>query len=233
MLVVGGLFVGDAKTVRPPRPLSAPLSARQERRKRALDLLVAPVLLVLATPLLALLALAICLDSRGSPFFGQDRVGAGGRLFRCYKLRTMAVGAEADDRDHHAYVAALIRGEGQQHDGVYKLADRRVTRVGRALRRYSLDELPQLWNVVRGDMSLVGPRPPMPSEVELYDERAWLRLKGRPGLTGAWQVGGRCLVGFHEMVALDLAYWDGWSLARDLKILLLTPIAVFSARGAA
>jgi lipopolysaccharide/colanic/teichoic acid biosynthesis glycosyltransferase len=138
------------------------------------------------------------------------------------------------DSEHQRYVAALIRGEAQRHRGMYKLTDDpRVTRVGRVLRRWSIDELPQLWNVLRGDMSIVGPRPPLEREVEQYDARTWLRLRGRPGLTCLWQVNGRCELSFAEQVELDLEYWRRWSLWRDVGILARTPWAVMSGKGAA
>jgi lipopolysaccharide/colanic/teichoic acid biosynthesis glycosyltransferase len=147
------------------------------------------------------------------------------------KLRTMTVGN--DDREHREYVAALIKGEGSTHGGSFKLmGDRRITRVGRFLRRYSLDELPQLLNVVRGDMSLVGPRPPVTAEVDHYDVTHWMRLRVKPGMTGAWQVAGRCELTYDEMVRLDVDYWRSWSVRTELRILVRTLPAVLSGRGA-
>src|SRR5438270_3961305 len=143
--------------------------------KRAIDIIVAVIGLVLTLPVLVAAMVAVRLDSAGPALFRQTRVGAGGGRFRLYRLRTMVV--DNDDSAHQAYVAAMIRGEAKPNGGVYKLTDDpRVTRVGRTLRRYSVDELPQLWNVLRGDMSLIGPRPPLPSEVDLYDEWALQRL---------------------------------------------------------
>lgn len=200
--------------------------------KRAIDLAGALLVGLIALPILALAAIAIKLDSKGPVFFIQERMGRDGRRFRLVKLRTMSV--DNDDSQHLAYVASMIKGEAEQHDGVFKLtADPRVTRVGRILRKLSIDELPQLWNVVRGDMSLVGPRPPMPTEVALYDARAWERLRVKPGLTGLWQVSGRNRLGFADMVELDLSYWASWSLGRELSILLRTPAAVLGTRKAA
>jgi lipopolysaccharide/colanic/teichoic acid biosynthesis glycosyltransferase len=178
------------------------------------------------------IALAVKLSSRGPVFFSQDRVGADGRLFRLYKFRTMYV--NNDDSVHRHYVEALMRGEAAQHDGMYKLAhDPRVTRVGRVLRRYSLDEIPQLWNVLLGDMSIVGPRPPLLTESQKYDAFAWNRLRVPPGLTGLWQVSGRCALSFKEMVELDVEYWRKWSPLLDVRILARTPVALASTRGAA
>ena len=200
--------------------------------KRALDLTVALIGLAVTLPLLVMAMFAIWIDSPGSPIFQQDRLGAGGRRFRLYKLRTMV--ADNDDSAHHAYVEALIRGEADHTNGVFKLVDDpRITQVGRFLRRTSIDEIPQLWNVVRGEMSLVGPRPPMVTEAALYDDWAWQRLQVKPGLTGLWQVSGRCELSFDEMVALDIEYSRRWSPLLELQILLKTPKAVLSARGAA
>lgn len=200
--------------------------------KRTFDVTLGLLGLVLAFPVLLLAAVAIKLDSPGPVLFHQTRVGASGRRFRIHKLRSMVV--DNDDSEHRAYVAALIRGEAGTHGGMFKLVrDPRVTRVGRLLRRLSLDEVPQLWNVVRGEMSLVGPRPPLPNEVALYDERAQQRLRIRPGLTGLAQIHGRCELTFDEMVTKDIEYWRSWNLMLELKILLKTPAAVFSKRGAA
>jgi lipopolysaccharide/colanic/teichoic acid biosynthesis glycosyltransferase len=214
------------------RSFREPLHAGHRGVKRAIDLFGAIVGLVLTVPVLVVALIAIKLDSPGPAIFRQDRLGAGGRRFRVYKLRTMRTGN--DDSAHRAYYDALIRGEAEQTNGVFKLVDDpRITRVGRFLRKTSLDEIPQLWNVLRGEMSLVGPRPPILTEAELYDERAWQRLGCKPGLTGLWQVSGRCALTFDEMVALDVQYYRAWSPALELRILLKTPRAVLSARGAA
>lgn len=213
--------------------LFAPGLSRGARAfKRSLDVAVALAVLLAVLPVLVLAGVLVKLDSRGPVLFSQVRVGAGGRRFRILKLRTMHV--DNDDAIHRAYVAALIRGDADRQDGMFKLVhDPRITRVGRWLRRFSIDELPQMWNVARGDMSLVGPRPPLPAEVELYDERALERLAVKPGVTGLPQVSGRCELTFAESVDLDIEYVRSWTVGMELKILLLTPGAVFSKRGAA
>ena len=200
--------------------------------KRAMDVVVATVALMAVLPVLVLAATAIVVESRGGALFTQTRVGAAGRPFRIFKLRTMRVGS--DDTEHRAYVAALIRGEGTSEGGMYKLVhDDRRTGLGRFLRSFSIDELPQLWNVLRGDMSIVGPRPPLPEEAALYDSKAAARLAVKPGLTGLWQVSGRSRLSFEEMVELDVRYWQEWSLLLDLQILLRTPKAVLWNRDTA
>lgn len=195
--------------------------------KRALDILVASAGLVLAAPLIALIAIAIRLDSRGPAFFWQVRVGQGGRRFRIVKFRTMVCGAE-EMRDQ------LVGKSVYSDERLFKIPDDpRITRVGRFLRRTSLDELPQLWNVVRGEMSLVGPRPPLPSEVELYEEHHFARFEVRPGITGPWQVAGRnAITDFEEVVALESAYIRDWSLLDDFVLMLRTVPAVLRMRGA-
>jgi lipopolysaccharide/colanic/teichoic acid biosynthesis glycosyltransferase len=212
-------------------PFANPLPLGGRLVKRALDVTVALVGLVLALPVALVAMVAVRLDSPGPALFRQIRMGANGRRFRLYKLRTMQHGN--DDRAHREYVAKLITGRGERCEDVYKLVhDPRITRVGRLLRNWSIDELPQLWNVVRGDMSLVGPRPPLPHEAELYPARAWGRLRVKPGITGLWQVSGRCELSFDDMVSMDVRYWQRWSILSDLRILLETPGAVLSRRGA-
>ncbi len=225
----GDVAFVDAATLGDDAPaFSAPARAF----KRSVDLVLATAALLAVLPVLVLAALAVKVDSHGPVLFAQTRVGARGKRFRIYKLRTMIV--DNDDSVHRAYVAALIRGEADRQNGMFKLVrDPRITRVGRVLRRFSLDELPQLWNVVRGDMSLVGPRPPLPAEVELYDDRALQRLSAKPGITGLPQVRGRCELTFSESVELDIEYVRSWSVLLELKILLLTPFVVLSKRGAA
>jgi len=201
----------------------APLAVRGA--KAAFDRLVGLALLVLAAPVLALLALVVRLDSPGPAFFRQVRVGRHGRPFTMYKLRTMVTDAEV--------VRAEIEHADEGAGVLFKIRrDPRVTRAGRVLRRTSLDELPQLLNVVRGEMSLVGPRPALPGEVAAYDERTRRRLAVRPGLTGLWQVSGRSDLGWEESVGLDLSYTDNVTLGRDLGICLRTVRAVTSRRGA-
>ena len=200
--------------------------------KRSLDVLLSIVALVLSLPLLLVALVAVKLDSPGPALFTQVRVGANGRRFRLYKIRTMTT--DNDDSEHRAYYAALVRGEAHPEGDLFKLRhDHRLTRVGALLRRLSIDELPQLWNVLRGEMSLVGPRPIQPHELELCPEVAWQRLRVKPGITGAWQVSGRSRLTFDQMVALDIEYWRTWSLRSDLKILLRTPKAVLADRGTA
>ena len=206
-------------------PFGAPLPPLCRAFKRTTDVVVAGTTLLLALPLLTVAAVAIVVESPGGWLFAQTRLGADGRPFRMYKLRTMR--RDNDDSAHRAYVAAYIRGEGQAAAGMYKLTgDPRRTRVGALLRRFSIDEFPQLWNVIRGDMSVVGPRPPLPSEAELYDAMARRRMAAKPGLTGLWQVSGRSRLTFAEMVELDVRYWVDWSPLLDLKILARTPKVV-------
>lgn len=193
--------------------------------KRLIDLLLVVVSAPLVLPLAALISLAIRLDSPGPVIFAQQRVGKDGRLFTCYKFRTMVADAEA----RKAELERMNEADGP----LFKMRDDpRMTRTGRVLRRLSLDELPQLWNVVRGEMSWVGPRPPTPAEVASYEEWHRRRLSGVPGLTGLWQVLGRSDTSFDEMVRLDIYYIENWSLGMDLRILLQTLPAVLSGRGA-
>jgi exopolysaccharide biosynthesis polyprenyl glycosylphosphotransferase len=208
--------------------LETPSFSRGARTaKRALDLVAAGAVLLLAAPLLALIAALIKLESPGPVLFTQSRVGRRGQVFRLLKFRSMGVGADAHKE--------VLLDENDIADGVmFKIhADPRVTRVGRVLRRLSLDELPQLLNVVRGDMSLVGPRPLVIPEAQALGA-GWQarRVDLRPGLTGPWQVAGRSDIPFDEMITFDYLYVSGWSLARDIEILLATVPAVLSGRGA-
>ncbi|RME41922.1 MAG: sugar transferase [Chloroflexi bacterium] len=206
--------------------------------KRAMDLVLAAIGLVLATPAMLLIALLIKLDSAGPVLFKQTRLGRGGRPFTFYKFRTMY--QNAGHELHRQYVQSLIRNEIPQNGSsdpptasVFKLTrDPRITRVGRFLRRTSLDELPQIFNVIKGEMSLVGPRPPLPYEVEEYQDWHRGRLTAIPGITGLWQVRGRSRVPFDEMVRMDLDYIARQSLWLDFRILLLTIPAVISGNGA-
>jgi exopolysaccharide biosynthesis polyprenyl glycosylphosphotransferase len=199
--------------------------ARVAWTKRAFDLLAGALILLGCSPILLVIALAIKLDSSGPVFFFQERVGKDGRLFRMMKFRSMR-------RDADRLVAEL-RERNEATGPLFKMRnDPRVTRVGRLLRRTSLDELPQLFNVVRGEMSLVGPRPPLPREVADYEDWQHGRLRAVPGMTGLWQVSGRSDVPFHDMVRLDLHYIRNWSLALDLEIILRTVPAVVGNRGA-
>jgi lipopolysaccharide/colanic/teichoic acid biosynthesis glycosyltransferase len=203
--------------------------------KRTIDVLGSILALVMCSPLFLLIGVAIRLTSKGPILFRQQRVGQYGTPFTVLKFRSMYV--NRDDGNHREYVTQLIAGSAEKRasngqngtdEGVYKLTDdERVTRVGSLLRRSSLDELPQLFNVLRGEMSLVGPRPALPYEVAAYD--LWHRtrlLQAKPGITGLWQVSGRNRVTFDEMVRLDLAYARTWSPWLDIQILLRTPRAV-------
>jgi lipopolysaccharide/colanic/teichoic acid biosynthesis glycosyltransferase len=193
--------------------------------KRSCDLVVGAVLLTLSAPALVAAAVAIKATSPGPVLFHQQRIGKGGNPFVVYKLRTMANDAEQE----HAEFAARRGVDGQ----LFKLeADPRVTRVGRFLRRSSLDEVPQLWNVLRGDMALVGPRPFVPSESSSINGFAQRRFEVRPGLTGLWQVSGRSNLSFDELQRLDYLYVASWSLWWDLRILWNTPARVLRGHGA-
>jgi len=194
---------------------------------RALDLLATTVLVLLLAPFILLIALVIKLDSPGPVFFRQQRVGRDRRSFLVAKFRTMQHGADHDV--HRDYMLALI----ESGTPAPKLAgDARVTRFGGFLRRTSLDELPQLWNVLRGDMSLVGPRPPIPYEVEHYPSHWFERFAVKPGVTGLWQVSGRSEVSLEEMIELDVEYVRRRSVLLNVWILLRTAPAVLTMRGA-
>ncbi|MGH9215113.1 MAG: sugar transferase [Acidimicrobiales bacterium] len=232
--------------------MSRPQSATRRRYlavKRGVDIVGACLLLMLASPLLAAIPIAIKLDSRGPALFRQQRIRGrqidGGpewalEPFRLYKFRTMVAGA--DPSLHQQYIEAYIarddgalaqlrpgRGNG---DSYRPLRDPRVTRVGAWLRKLSLDELPQLWNVLRGDMSLVGPRPPLPYEVAMYGERDLQRLTAPQGITGMAQVRGRCSIGFDDLIRHDLEYVASQSIWLDIKVLALTLPVVLSRKGA-
>lgn len=204
--------------------------ARQALRwtKRLFDVVLAALLLVVLLPLLAVIALRIGLHDGGEVIFRQQRVGRDGKLFEFLKFRTMVTGAEAV-KVEMAERAVQDRGNAV----MFKMRnDPRITSPGRLLRRYSLDELPQLWNVLRGDMSLVGPRPALPREVENYDDDARRRLHVRPGITGLWQVSGRSDLSWEDTVRLDTYYVDNWSFTQDIQILVRTVRAVLASSGA-
>ena len=193
--------------------------------KRVLDVLVALLALPFALPVMAVADIAIKLDSPGPVFHRAIRVGRGGRKFPFLKLRSMQADAEE--------LRGLLLHLNQAQGPAFKLHnDPRVTRVGKILRKTSLDELPQLWHVLKGDMSLVGPRPPFPEEVEKYEPWMLKRLSVRPGLTCLWQIRGRSDLSFEEWMRLDIEYVDRCSFPLDVKILLRTVPAVLSARGA-
>lgn len=206
--------------------------------KRVIDIVGSSLLLLLLSPVLAVIAVVIKLTSKGPVVFEQDRLGQFGKQFKCLKFRTMY--ANNDPKIHQEFIQKFISGKDEKNKkkdaepAVYKITnDPRITPIGRFLRKTSLDEFPQFWNVLRGEMSLVGPRPPVPYEFEVYDH--WHRrrvLEVRPGVTGLWQVSGRSRTCFDDMVRLDLRYAKSWSLWLDVKILLATPFAVFTGDGA-
>jgi len=208
------------------------------RIKQVMDIAGSGLALILCTPLFLMIAVAVKASSKGPVLFRQQRVGQYGQCFTFLKFRSMRI--NNDDSLHKEYTTRLIAGRGEHQsdnrsgDGIYKLTnDPRITRVGRFLRRTSLDELPQLVNVLKGDMSLVGPRPAIPYEVAAY--QTWHRrrvLEVKPGITGLWQVTGRSRVKFDEMVRLDLRYATSWSPLLDIRILMHTPRAVIGGAGA-
>jgi exopolysaccharide biosynthesis polyprenyl glycosylphosphotransferase len=214
---VGGLPLVH---IDPPRAIGA-----TRRAKRFFDVLSAAALILAFAPVFVVTALCVRLHDGGPVLFRQTRIGRDGRTFDCLKFRTMIVDADAR-------LAELHVREGY-HEGLFKMKDDpRVTRPGAWLRRYSLDELPQLFNVLRGDMSLVGPRPPLPVEVAHYNDAARRRLHVRPGMTGLWQVSGRSDLAWPEAIRLDLYYVDNWSMLQDMSILAKTVGAVLGSRGA-
>jgi exopolysaccharide biosynthesis polyprenyl glycosylphosphotransferase len=192
--------------------------------KRLLDVAGAALALLLGWPLMLLLVAAIKLDSAGAVFYRAQRTGRKGRTFTCYKFRTMCTNADKLKED--------LKDRNERDGILFKISnDPRITRVGRFLRKYSLDELPQFYNVLRGDMSLVGPRPPLASEVEQYDIAHLRRLDVLPGMTGLWQVEARQDPSFDSYISLDTAYVENWSLWLDMKILVRTVGVVFSGTG--
>ena len=206
---------------------------------RGMDLVIASTVLVLVGPLMALIAILVRATSHGSVIFKQRRVGLNGQTFICYKFRSMV--ADADAQIHKEYVTEYasgrlshLRAAKERGDSPYKLAnDSRVTPFGKLLRRSSCDELPQLFNVLKGEMSIVGPRPDVPYSVDLYKDWHRIRLQAKPGITGLWQVKGRSRVPFEEMMQLDVEYVLSQSIWHDLKIIMLTIPAVLQTRGAA
>ncbi len=212
--MIQGVAKPDVLVIQPPT-----------RAKRLFDFAFAVVALLALLPLLTILMAAIWLETRSSPIFAQERVGFKGKRFRIYKLRTMVPDAELRK--------SQIEHLNEAQPPLFKLRrDPRVTRVGRFLRASSLDELPQLVNVIRGDMSLVGPRPPLPHEVDTYTSDQARRLEVMPGLTGLWQVSGRSDRTFDELIALDLYYIDHWSFWLDLQLIARTVWVVIKGQGA-
>jgi exopolysaccharide biosynthesis polyprenyl glycosylphosphotransferase len=201
------------------------LEGGQRVAKRLFDIAVSGFFILTLLPLMTVLAILVKLDSRGPILFSHERVGIKGRPFRMHKFRSMVVDAE----ERLAELADKNEGNGV----LFKIRDDpRVTRIGKFLRKYSLDELPQLFNIFSGSMSLVGPRPPLPSEVAAYEHDVRRRLLVKPGLTGLWQVSGRSNLSWQDSVRLDLYYVENWSLAGDLVIMLRTIRAVFRSTGA-
>ncbi|MHC1685965.1 MAG: sugar transferase [Clostridiaceae bacterium] len=243
----------DFKTPLYQQSLSRPLINQRSRyyiAKRTLDVLLSGLALLLLSPLMALIALLIALDTPGPIIFKQKRVGA--RLcrdnntlqwervdFTFYKFRTMKT--DSSDAHHKAYMQALIANDQQKMkemegdgNGKHKLVnDKRITRVGKYLRKFSLDELPQFYNVLKGDMSLVGPRPAIPYEVEMYTPWHLRRLEAKPGITGLQQTTARYTAIFEEQVNLDIQYIETQSLGLDLRILIKTPLTIFSSQKGA
>lgn len=204
----------------PVRPVISHLAI-----KRLFDVMVATLALILVLPLLLILVAAICIESPGNPLFAQERLGRYGARFRMLKLRTMVPNAESRRAEVEHLNEALPPLFKARHDP-------RVTRVGRILRATSLDELPQLINVIRGEMSLVGPRPRLPHEFTISEPAIAKRLTVKPGLAGLWQVSGRATLNFDEALALDLQYVDNWSFWYDLKLIARTAWVVLTLHGA-
>lgn len=193
-------------------------------RKRLFDVVIATLLLFILTPLLLTIAVLIYLDSPGSIFFTQTRIGKGGKPFTMWKFRSMVIGAEKQKLELHNEMSCGVLFKVKQ--------DPRITRMGRFIRKFSIDELPQLWNVVMGDMSMVGPRPALPNEVVHYTFHQRQRLAVTPGITCFWQIAGRSEISFHQQVELDLHYIATQSFSTDMVILLKTIPAVLTGRGA-
>ena len=229
---------GPSLIDRYPDLVRNPVTGPARHVKRALDIVGSLMAILLLSPLFLIIALAVKLTSRGPVIFRQERLGYGSRPFTFLKFRSMYT--NSDESIHQEFVSKLISGEAEaperasQPSADFKIKnDPRVTPLGRFLRKSSLDELPQFFNVLSGEMSLVGPRPPVAYEVDRYD--VWHRhrlLAAKPGMTGLWQVEGRSRVRFDEMVRLDLRYASNWSIWLDLKILLQTPLAVIGGSGA-
>lgn len=206
------------------------------RTKRALD--IAFTLLIAPFVLLVCIVVAICikLNSEGPIFFRQKRIGRNGVEFEMLKFRSMYV--NSDQLAHREKILQYMNGQKLNEDSTGKMMykdvqDPRITKVGRFIRKTSLDELPQFWNVLKGQMTLVGPRPPLPYEVELYTSHEWVRMVGKPGLTGTWQVYGRSRVTFQNMVEMDIDYLEKQSIWLDLKLIFLTvPVMIFARGGA-
>jgi lipopolysaccharide/colanic/teichoic acid biosynthesis glycosyltransferase len=212
----------------PYQPPPAPRS--YDTLKRALDLVLAASILIVFSPAWLVIAAAIRLTSMGPVLFRRKMIGKGGRPFTYFKFRTML---EGDDTHHREWLRAFVTKDAPYADGDFKVRnDPRVTGIGAVLRRLSLDEVPQFINVLRGEMSVVGPRPPIPFEFDLYDDHTKRRLAVKPGITGLHQVTGRSSVPFSTMVQIDLDYIERRSIPLDVSIILRTPLVMLSGRGA-
>ena len=218
----------------PPTQNTLRLDKEYLRVKRILDLVFTILILIPLFIVIAIIAVLIRIDSKGPIFFRQKRIGMNGVEFDLFKLRSMYV--DSDDSVHRESIKQYMNGaalnDKESLDNLYKLVDDpRVTRIGQFIRKYSIDELPQFINVLRGEMTLVGPRPPLPYEVEAYGPHEWIRLFGKPGLTGTWQVYGRSRVPFQEMVDMDIEYLGHQSILLDLKLIALTLPVMLQGRG--
>lgn len=198
--------------------------------KQIIDTIGSLIALIVLFPFILVIAAAIKLTSCGPVLFKQERIGFNGKKFTCLKFRSMYV--DCDCNRHKEYITHFIKEGNGNGNGVYKLEDDpRITSVGKFLRKYSLDELPQFINVLMGDMSLVGPRPPVPYEVELYKKWQKKRLTVKPGITGLWQVAGRSRKSFNKAVKLDIRYINEWSLWLDIKLMLKTSLVMLTGKG--
>ena len=220
----------------PPTRSTISINPGYLRIKRILDIAFSLLILLPLCIVMAILAVLIRLDSKGPIFFRQKRVGLNGVEFDMFKFRSMYV--DTDDLAHREAIKQYMNGETLNGkvdtENLYKLVDDpRVTRIGRFIRKTSIDELPQFINVLRGEMTLVGPRPPLPYEVEAYTLNDWKRLSGKPGLTGNWQVYGRSRVPFKKMVEMDIEYLEQQSFWQDLKLIALTLPVMLRGRGGA
>ena len=220
----------------PPTQEAIRFNASYFRAKRILDIVLTLIILIPIGIVIAIFAVLIRIDSKGPIFFRQKRVGVNGVEFDMFKLRSMYY--NCDDSIHRESIKQYLNGtalNGKTDSGNrYKLVnDSRVTRIGRFIRKASIDEFPQFINVLQGNMTLVGPRPPLPYEVAEYDSRDWLRLSGKPGLTGTWQIYGRSRVPFKKMVDMDIEYLEQQSILQDLKLVALTVPVMLNGRGGA
>lgn len=193
--------------------------------KRVIDIICSLAAIIVLSPIMIITALAIVIESPGNPIFAQERVGKDGKLFKMYKFRSMCLDAEKKLKK--------LQKKNEADGPVFKIKDDpRITKVGHFIRKFSIDELMQLFNILKGDMSIIGPRPALPNEVAEYDEFAKLRLKVKPGLSCYWQVSGRSNIGFEEWMQLDVKYINEMSLLTDIKIILLTIPAILKGDGA-